>query len=229
MWAGIRRAATLRVVDSAPLRYVVSLPAERVDDAPLPLLCFLHGFDEAAPHAIRRALTLRGPLRAGSWPGVTTQFIVVAPQLPSAGDLWHRYADDVAAIVSELRRTHGGDASRTYLTGFSFGGNGVLDLAARQPRTWAALWPVDPTRVPPDASAEPVWLSVGEIARRRLDGFVGAMGLRRVEPHESLVDDDRLYTDEGDDHVGCDARSYAEGRTYAWLLRHHLRPTSPAA
>ena len=53
----------------------------------------------------------------------------MAPQLPIAGDHWREQADAVAALVDAVTVERGADAARTYLTGFSFGGNGVFDLA----------------------------------------------------------------------------------------------------
>ncbi len=204
-----------QVIEGARLRCLLSVPAAL---GPHPVLCFLHGYDEAAPMDIRRAVTMHGPLRAGN-PAVAGEFIIVAPQLPRAGDLWHRHADDVGRIVDEVRERHGGDARRSYLTGFSFGGNGVFDLAIAQPHRWAALWPVDPTRVPVRDPGRPVWLSFGEVARYRKAGFTGALGLQSVgDPPEG----DRLGLDEGEDHVGSARRAYRDERIYRWLLARSL-------
>ena len=186
------------------------------------MLCFLHGYDEGAPTEIRRALTRHGPLRAGSWAGARERFIVVAPQLPRMGDLWYRYADAVWQIVTEVRRAHGGDPARTYLTGFSFGGNGVFDLALAQPDAWAALWAVDPTRVPRGSVRGPVWLSVGQAARPSKAGFVRALALRDASHTPDATAGDRLFLDEGADHVGSAALAYRDERIYAWLLARRL-------
>ena len=82
----------LELIESAPLRYLLSVPPGAAGAGPRPVLCFLHGYDEGAPMEIHRALTLHGPLRPGNPPVVRERFIVVAPQLPLRGDLWHRYA-----------------------------------------------------------------------------------------------------------------------------------------
>lgn len=212
----------LRVVESAPLRYLLSVPSgPGLRPGAWPVLCFLHGYDEAFPLEIRRALTRHGPLRPGSAPRAVRDFVVVAPQLPRAGDVWHRYADAVREIVAEVQRAHGGDPRRTYLSGFSFGGNGVFDLAVAQPGTWAALWPVDPTRVPREDPGRPVWLSFGEVARRGKTSFIRALEL---EPAAAEPGGDRLYLDEGRDHVGSATLAYADERIYAWLLSKHLPP-----
>jgi thioesterase domain-containing protein len=206
-------------VEAAPLPYLLALPAvPGTAEAGLPVLCFLHGYDEAAPLEIRRALARHGPLRRGSR-AAAGHFLVVAPQLPMPGDLWHRYADAVRRIVEEVQRAHGGDPGRTYLTGFSFGGNGAFDLAGEQSGTWAAVWAVDPTRVPRRDPGCPAWLSFGEVARRGRDRFVAALGLR---PADAGALGDRLYLDEGQDHVGSATLAYRDERVYDWLLTKRL-------
>lgn len=201
-------------VESAPLRYLLAEPEAAGEDS-RPVLCFLHGYDEAAPMPIERALTLHGPLRPGNPATARSDFVVVAPQLPIAGDLWHRFGDAVREIVHEVQAHHRGDPDRTYLTGFSFGGNGVFDLALLQPDLWAALWAVDPTRPPPRDPEMPAWLSSGEISRRRQAAFVQSL---RLAPAAAEPAGDRVFEDAGLDHVGTAARAYADTRIYEWLL-----------
>jgi predicted peptidase len=196
------------------MRHLVSLPA---GPGPHPLLCFLHGYDEAAPGPIDEALRRHGPLRSGNPARITEEFIVLAPQLPQAGDLWRQYAAKVRTLVEEAIARYGADAERLYLTGFSYGANGVFDLALLQPRVWAALWPVDPTRAPARDPQVPVWLSFGEIARHHKSRFVAALRLKAA--HGDL-DADRVFVDRGDDHVGAARRAYSDARIYDWLLQH---------
>jgi hypothetical protein len=209
---------SVHVVDATPLRYLVSLPGR----VPAPVLCFLHGYDEAAPAEITHVLALHSPLRADA-SALTREFIIVAPQLPTRGDHWYRYAGDVRDIVLQVQAEHGGDAGRTYLTGFSFGGNGVLDLGQEQADLWAALWPVDPTRVPRVDPGTPVWLSGGALSRRLEPGFVDSLGLQRAAAGAA---GDRVLTDEGADHVGTAALAYADDRIYEWLLARRLRASA---
>jgi predicted peptidase len=212
--------AELQVVESSPLRYLQFIPtAQALRTEPYPVLCFLHGLDEAAPLDIRQGLTRHGPLRPGNPLPAVTEFIVVAPQLPQAGDLWYRYAEAVRQIVTEVQSAYSGDPERTYLTGFSFGGNGVFDLAIADPELWAALWPVDPTRVPRTDPQRPLWLSFGSVARSRKDDFIRALAL---EPVDTVPEGDRLYLDEGYDHVGSATSAYRDERIYRWLLTKHL-------
>ncbi|HST61211.1 MAG TPA: hypothetical protein VLK84_21085 [Longimicrobium sp.] len=202
-----------RLVTSGPLPYLLSLPAGPAPAAgPLPLLCFLHGYDEGAPLPIHQGLTRHGPLAPSASARATAEFVVVAAQMPARGDLWHRHAAGVREIVRQVQAEHGADADRTFLTGFSFGGNGVFDLAREGP--WAALWPVDPTRVPPADPGLPVWLSSGEISRRAERAFIQRL---RLEPPAGEPGD-RVYVDEGHDHVGTARLAYGDDRIYTWLL-----------
>lgn len=207
-----------RVVEDGPLRYLLSVP-DGGEGGPRPVLCFLHGYDEAAPAEIGAALTRHGPLRQGN-PPIAREFITVAPQLPDAGDHWFRYTDDVWGIVARVREEHGGDARRTYLTGFSYGGNGVWDVGLLLPGRWAALWSVDPTRVPVEDPGAPVWLSFGNLARRQKQAFIDALRLHPAggaAPHGT-----RIWEDEGEDHVGSARRAYGDERIYRWLLSREL-------
>lgn len=184
------------------MKHRISVPP---GPGPHPVLCFLHGYDETASTSGDEGFTRHGPLWSGAPASVAERFVVIVPRLPVAGDIWHRYADAVRALVEGH-----GDAQRRYLTGFSFGGNGVFDLALMQPDFWAALWPVDPTRVPARDPALPIWLTFGEAARSRKPVFIRAL---------RLGDEKRVYVDAGDDHVGAARRAYADATIYSWLLR----------
>lgn len=203
-----------KLVTSEALPYLVSAP--RTDET-LPVLCFLHGYDEAAPLPIEQGVRRHGPLSPTAAAVATTLFMVVAPQLPQRGDLWYRYADAVKSIVQGVQAERGGDPERTYLTGFSFGANGVFDLALSQPEIWRALWPVDPTRVPKEVPEPPVWLASGEISRRNAQAFTDRLRLSHVAGGEPS---DRVYVDYDLDHVGTAARAYGDERIYRWLLEH---------
>ena len=189
------------------MHHIVSAPRAA---GPLPLLCFLHGYGEAAPMAIDRALRRHGPLAASAAPLATREFIVLAPQLPIAGDLWGRHADQVRTLIDEVCARHAVDVMRMYLTGFSYGGNGVFDLALAQPDRWAALWPVDPTRVPQRAPEQPLWLSAGDAARALRAPFVHALRLG--------ASGERVWADQGEDHIGSARVAYGDEGIYRWLL-----------
>jgi predicted peptidase len=213
-----------RLVESGPLPYLLSVPScAPPASGSWPLLCFLHGHEEGAPTPIEPALTRHGPLAAASSPAAAAEFIVVAPQLPARGDLWHRHAEAVGQVVRQVLTNHRVDLERVYLTGFSFGGNGVFDLALKQRDTWAALWPVDPTRVPPGDPGRPVWFSSGEISRHYAGAFIRRLHL---QPEHDAAAADRVYEDRGQDHVGTARLAYQDDRIYCWLLSK--RRASPA-
>jgi predicted peptidase len=202
------------LVKTGPLNYLSVVPNKEPSSKTLrPVLCFLHGYDEGPPTPIAEALTRHGPLRSGNTVPEWAQCIIIAPQMPVRGDTWLDYADHVRQIVSHVCERHAGDRKRLYLTGFSFGGNGVFDLSLHQSGQWAALWAVDPTRVPAHDPGCPVWLTVGAIVRPRKDDFIRALDLKPFD-----TDVERVIADEGADHVGAAALAYQDERIYSWLL-----------
>ena len=167
---------------------------------------------------IHAALTLHGPLREGNPPQVSNHFIIVAPQLPApGGDIWSRYAPTVQQLVKAVQVQYHGDPRRTYLTGCSFGGNGVFDLALVQSNFWAALWAVDLTRV--SGSPEcPIWLCLRQ-GHPRTHDFINDLKLSSAETD---LQGNRLYTVSGWDHVDAATSAYRDSRIYDWLLDNHL-------
>ncbi|HJV33997.1 hypothetical protein [Geomonas sp.] len=211
----------LILIDKFPLPFLLSLPepADRTTGGGdgTPVLCFLHGMMEGPPTELHTGLTAHGPLKRGNEAIAVSNFIVAAPQLPSRGDIWHNYADDVCELAGYLHAHYGGDPARTYLTGFSFGGNGVFDVALLVPDLWTALWPVDPTRVPHTDPGLPVWLSVGEAARFQADQFIDRLKLTPPGPQPLR----RIYQDFGLNHVDTATAAYHSETVYRWLLSQH--------
>jgi predicted peptidase len=195
------------------------------------------------------ALTRHGPLKPSNPKRILNDFIVIAPQLPVAGskswqalhellpqklsnpiigilklcpgDNWYKYSEVVISIVSSVRQEFHGDLTRTYLTGFSYGGNGVLDLAATQENYWAAYWPVDPVRVALKDLGRPIWMSVGHTARKHILEHLSTLNLE--QPGADIFEQDRVYTDQGLDHVGTASSAYSDNKIYDWLLSKRLQ------
>jgi predicted peptidase len=182
----------------------------------------LHGLDEGPPTPIWAALKRHGPLADTASPMATAEFTVLAPQLPTRGDRWHRHADALREIVRGLQATQQVDPGRAFLTGFSYGANGVFDLALVQRDLWAALWPVDPTRVPDRDPGLAVWLSSGEVSRGEAQEYIDRL---RLEQLGEGPPGERVYADQGQDHVGTATLAYQDERIYRWLLSQG-RPTS---
>lgn len=213
-------SAGLHRGESSRLPYLVSVPgAAEAGSAAWPILFFLHGYDEGPPTSLREALTRHGPLAPTASAAAREGFILVGPQMPARGDLWYRHADHVLEIVRQVQGLRNGDPERTYLTGFSFGGNGVFDLALVQDGVWAALWPVDPTRIPAADIQRPVWLSSGEISRQGKEAFTRRLRLDALRSGSAGA---RIYEDDGEDHVGTATLAYQDERIYRWLLAQRL-------
>jgi len=130
--------------------------------------------------------------------------------------------------VETIREQYHGDPERTYLTGFSYGGNGVFDIAIAEPELWAALWSVDPTRAPNDRLPCSLWISLGEASRKQRAAFMRAINqLREIRAGGTIPDCDFLCDDKGKDHVDTAKVAFGEDRTYDWLLsRNRQRSAS---
>jgi len=218
----------IRVTQYGSLRCVVSAPEAPPSKAELwPILCFLHGRDEAAPLDLQVALTRHGPLGHTSAEEAHNNFVVVAPQLPApGGNVWRSHIHDVQAIVLAVAREYRVDRARLYLTGFSYGGNGVLDLALLMPSMWAALWAVDPPGVPQINPNCPIWLSAGPYARTHKDLFARVLGVPEVRDETA---GDYVYHDARLGHVETARQAYGDGAIYRWLLARRTRVGSLAA
>jgi predicted peptidase len=211
------------------LRYKVFNPAEAETDfsggkTSRPVLCFLHGNGEhSGLLTIDQALERHGPLKAD--PETRTafggRFIVVFPQLPApGGNVWIKYAAEIEELVKSVWHDYGGDPGRTYLTGFSYGGNGVFSLAAAQPRLWAALWPVDPTLNPIPKPPQPTWLCLGDYSRGD-EASLHKKGFQEIK--KAGDNSNQVYIDYGKDHSGTATSAYRDKRGYDWLLKKQLR------
>src|SRR5687768_13030467 len=89
------------------IRYLVSTPpAQARTQEPWPVLCFLHGRDEASGRmSVEDSAALHGPLSTTAW-DARSRFIVIEPQRPDTDDGWARHAAAVVALVRRLRSEH---------------------------------------------------------------------------------------------------------------------------
>jgi dienelactone hydrolase len=121
--------------------------------------------------------------------------------------------------VEAVQDNFNGDTERTYLTGFSYGGNGVLDIGSKPRDVWAALWAVDPTRVPETGLKRPVWLSAGPYAARQKTAFEDVLDVREVQNNPSV---DFVYSFAHPEHPIAAREAYATSEIYRWLLSKRL-------
>lgn len=104
--SGPARMSQIRYVKHSILPYLLSVPTGTVPAEGWPLICFLHGYDEAADSApIRDALTKHGPLNPSNPQRVLDQFIVVAPQMPVAGEVLVRMILVQKSVACGFRRS----------------------------------------------------------------------------------------------------------------------------
>ncbi len=137
-------------------------------------------------------------------------------------DGWSRLEGDVMAILDDVLRSQRGDASRTYLTGISYGGFGTWYLASRHPRRFAAIAPVvgygHPDLMPPIAEARvPIWCFAG--------GADEAVPLRYFYPglnRLKALGHSFRFTIQEDMNHDVWTRVYAGTDLYDWLLEHQL-------
>jgi predicted esterase len=101
-----------------------------------PLLVFLHGAGERGNDL--KLVKIHGPPKLID-AGKKFPFIVVSPQL--ALDEWWS-PDMVVWLVKNMLRTLRLDPDRVYLTGFSMGGYGTWETAAKYPELFAAIAPI---------------------------------------------------------------------------------------
>ena len=229
-------------VSGSSYRYQVYVPADFSLKKSWPVVLFLRGAGERGSdgllqtdvgigHAIR--------LDASRFP-----FIVVLPQC-GKGKIWGEpdmQAQALAALDVSIKEFHG-DRKHVYLTGSSMGGFATWELAARNPRRFAALVPIcsgvqpqkdwpqlrvtlvdDPKITDPFADVArrigktPVWMFHGDA-----DPSVPVEQSRHMAEALKAAGADFKYTEyPAIDHNSWD-KAHAEPELVPWLLAHSLR------
>lgn len=149
-------------VGGATFKYRVYVPANRDKGESLPVMLYLHGAGNRGTDNESQLNGLADIIRGNP---TSFDFIVVIPQCDPDG-FWDELAlrkaqralDDT---VSELN----GDAQRLYLAGFSLGGFGVWNLAAMDPKKFAAIVPMAGRVWPRQAEISKVASVVSETSR----------------------------------------------------------------
>jgi len=131
------------IYDPSTLNYLLFTPRDSsaVLNGKFPLIISLHGIGERGEDLWR----VKGEGLPKILDGYNDfPFIVISPQCPSTTE-WY-YNDGIQQKVNRLIDSaisrYPVDTSRIYLTGFSMGGIGTLDLAIRYPNRFAALIPI---------------------------------------------------------------------------------------
>lgn len=201
-------------------KYVVYVPQGFSAAKPYPVVLFLHGSGERGEDGIVPSQVGLGPIVAGR--PADYPFLVVFPQ---AREGWAPDGEDAKAALQALDETimeFTADANRVILTGLSMGGAGTWEMAAKDPKRFAAIVPVcgPPKGATPAAVAElPIWMFCGDEDR---PGIVQGMremaaGLRQMSVEPKVTE----YRGVG--HNSWD-RAYSDPELVAWMLQQ-ARPS----
>ncbi len=147
-------------------KYVVFVPANYTPQTKWPTILFLHG-------ACNRGTDGRSQLVSGLAPSIRLRmsdypFLVVFPQCEDNESRvlggWTDKPDDAERalkILDTVENEFSVDTHRECLIGLSMGGSGAFDVAAKNPKRWAALVPVSAMANKADAprvAGIPTWV-----------------------------------------------------------------------
>ncbi len=149
--------------NSIKMGYKLFVPVEyeKLKNDSFPLFLFLHGIKK---RGVDLSLLDGYGLLNVAEQTAGFSYIVAAPQCP-ADTYWPENRMTVMELLDEVIRNYRVDQSRIYLTGFSMGGNGVWDLAAKTKGIFAAAVPIAgwyETSEVGHLTSTPIWVFHGE-------------------------------------------------------------------
>jgi len=207
----------VRVSRTVPISFLLTLPEDYGKDHKKhwPMLLFLHGSGERGNdlNKIRR----HGPPKEIA-AGRKYPFIVVSPQCPD-GQMWDPAV--LTQLLDMVERRYRVDKTHEYVTGLSLGGYGTYELAAMNPKRFAAIAPI---------SGGGSWLTADLIEKTPAfivhgdsDPTVPCDEDRKLAQYLKDNGDEVRYTEvKGGGHdVWSDV--YAGDELYTWLLQHSLK------
>lgn len=204
-------------------------------DGRAPLIIFLHGSGESgdgdSSHDSLAKLERCGlpqVAAADALPATEEEGLALRIVAPQAGpEHWEPHLKDgrVLGLVDELIEEGKADPSRCYLTGLSMGATGAWKLAAREPRRFAALFPMSGS-IPSEADQArevPCWMFAGE-----KDQYYSIEKIERRVEELRQAGADITFTKDPDARHERDfwRRSYERPDLYRWLLGHQA-PNGP--
>jgi predicted peptidase len=149
--------------NSIKIGYKLFLPKEYNNQnlEPFPLIMFLHGIKKRGNDL--SLLEGYGLIHIAEQ-DADFRYIVVAPQCPS-DTYWSENRTYLLELLDEVIRDYSVDQRRIYLTGFSMGGHGAWDLAAKTKDIFAAAAPIAgwyETGEAVNLTSIPIWAFHGE-------------------------------------------------------------------
>lgn len=201
-------------------KYVVYVPSNYDPKEPCPTILFLHGGGQTGTDglaAVRGGLAEAIRSRTSDFP-----FITIFPQ--SQFGSWTADSKDgqrVMAILEQVRQLYNVDSSRTYLTGYSMGGEGVWSLAAAFPQTFAAIIPICPSEnltVASKLKDIPCWCFQGDA-----DAPNTVASTRRMLLAIKAAGGHPIYHEYPGIEHNCWDITYRNEEIYEWLLLHSRR------
>ncbi|MBA2688637.1 MAG: alpha/beta fold hydrolase [Gemmatimonadaceae bacterium] len=141
-----------------------------------PVIYLLHGFGGGAEPFLRR-IAFGKPLDSLIARGALTEMIVVTPDAsnrltggffrnsPVTGKWEDFVVKDLVSFIDRKYRTIPSRKARG-IAGWSMGGYGALYIAARNPRTFSAVYALSACCLPADLPSEPLWRVRGREAAR---------------------------------------------------------------
>ena len=155
---------------------------ERVKNAKIPMIVFLHGADERGElNELKNMYPFK--LEENDY-----EAIVIYP-LCSDDKKWDHIGFKVKGLVDYSIQNYNVDENRVALTGFSFGGSGAWQIGLQYPTTFSCVVPVCPysnrkaLTTYPDC---PVWV-FGSTQDRAIDGYSSSYYAKNI--NDQLVED----------------------------------------
>jgi predicted peptidase len=209
----------LGVVATESGEILVYLPREYgKQSGPWPLVVFLHG---SGGRGADISLVRRGGLPRLLDEGLVCPCVVAAPQCRQDA-AWR--ADRVMPVVDSVVSSFHVDPARIYLTGYSMGGFGTWQIAAREPARFAAIVPLcggGDIGIADSLRGTPVWAFHGS-----LDEVVPVAASQEiVDSITSAGGEARLSVLDGLGHDIC-RDVYRRRELFDWLLSKRLDPGS---
>jgi predicted peptidase len=210
---------TYRDSKGSQSKYVVFIPHAYTRETASPAILFLHGMGQSGNDGLAQAG--RGLGEAIRHREQTFPFITIFPQ--SHNKTWLADSEDgrrALAILGEVQRQYSVDPRRTYLTGYSMGGEGTWSLAAAHPGRFAAIVPLCPesdAALAPKLKNLPCWCFMGDA-----DDLAGLNRTRRMLLAIQNAGGRPMYHEYPGIGHNCWDLTYANPDLYEWLLSQAL-------